>query len=154
MLTRPPPSLPVLPAALLPRWPAFELNSEKRRVSIWQYARGEDAPIQEVKTQLENNTFDPAHFDMLHVLNGLKYALRSPATSPKQRVLASQTWYSLYPRASPQDRTDRPANAHRPLRPSRRSDQSCGHPQLSRPLSEPPDFQSGTRGSVRRVVFR
>ena len=105
MLTRPPPSLPVLPAALLPRWPAFELNSEKRRVSIWQYARGEDAPIQEVKTQLENNTFDPAHFDMLHVLNGLKYALRSPATSPKQRVLASQTWSSLYPRASPLDRT-------------------------------------------------
>ena len=105
MLTRPPPSLPVLPAALLPRWPAFELNSEKRRVSIWQYARGEDAPIQEVKTQLENNTFDPAHFDMLHVLNGLKYALRSPATPPKQRVLASQTWSSLYPRASPQDRT-------------------------------------------------
>ena len=86
MLTRPPPSLPVLSAALLPRWPAFELNSEKRRVSIWQYARGEDAPTQEVKTQLENNTFDPAHFDMLHVLNGLKYALRSPATSPKQRV--------------------------------------------------------------------
>ena len=42
---------------------------------------------------------------MLHVLNGLKYALRSPATSPKQRVLASQTWSSLYPRASPLDRT-------------------------------------------------